>query len=758
MNKKQTARIVGRSFAARLLLTGIIIPMTNGGLLAQTPAPSAGTASSDEVVSLPAFEASAKNTRDEWFASQAMSGTRRTAPIMELPYQVQVVTNEFLEDFQLISLSEQMSYFPGYSGRADQADAAIGTSVGGTALRGFNATVVRDGFRSAPPPQIGNTAQVEVIKGPISTLYGDANPGGLINYVSKRPTLRPTYKATISGGSYDYYRTNFSASGPVFGKKLYYLVSADHYYRLGGVQYAYARQADYLATLLWKPSENTSITASYEYVHLVGARAASQPSLVVGTRQNGANPLAWTGGTVVGLDWRLAEMRYSRFGPRERYYRDYEGLNVLLQHSYSDNWKQRVAYFGQWKEFSLNFGTTSNVSAETNRMNNIFPRKRVQDIDTPAAVQTDLLGLFNTGKVEHQLLFTADYAKNETIDDHYRMSAAQEALLPDSLRYHDPFNPDWTTPVDYSLLTRRTDKIRENVESIAGSVSDRVMLADRKLILMGNLRYEYSEFGADTNATIDRLTVGDAASWTHSVGANYKIAGDRLVAFANQSTSFSTNITIDRNTGTTIPNEKGQGWEAGVKALTSDGRFGGSISVYEIIKKNIGQTNPEFVLGNGEPEFLGSGRERARGIEADVTLKVSNQLSVLANASYVDALVLRSSNASLVGARKTLVPRTTGVLAARYRFVGQLKGLSAGASLIYAGGYVRGHASATRLYEEGDAKKVYSAYLAYEWTRGRFRNTVRLNGTNITDLLYVGPDNNVAMGRQINLTFTIALR
>ncbi len=73
-------------------------------------------------------------------------------------------------------------------------------------------------------------------------------------------------------------------------------------------------------------------------------------------------------------------------------------------------------------------------------------------------------------------------------------------------------------------------------------------------------------------------------------------------------------------------------------------------------------------------------------------------------------------------------------------------------------GYVRGNASATRLYEKGDAKQVYSAYLAYEWTRGRFRNTVRLNGTNITDLLYVGPDNNVAMGRQINLTCTIALR
>lgn len=30
--------------------------------------------------------------------------------------------------------------------------------------------------------------QIEVLKGPASVLYGGSNPGGMINYVSKRPT------------------------------------------------------------------------------------------------------------------------------------------------------------------------------------------------------------------------------------------------------------------------------------------------------------------------------------------------------------------------------------------------------------------------------------------------------------------------------------------------------------------------------------------------------------------------------------------
>lgn len=722
-----------------------------------TPAP-ARSGGGDEVVTIPEFQVSSTRERDEWFASQAMSGTRSAAPILELPYQVQVITQEFLEDFQLMGVTEQLSYFPGYSGVADQADAAIGVTLGGSSLRGFPQTVLRDGFRRTPPPQIGNTAQVEVIKGPISTLYGDASPGGLINYVSKRPSARPAYSLTLSGGDDSYFRSNLTASGPLFGRKLFYLFNADHYYRQGSMSYTYGRQGDYFGTLLFKPWAGTSLSVTWESVHLTGARGATIPSYVVGTRPSGTNPLNWTGGIVQGIDWRLARLRYSRFGPGEYYRRRYDGLNVLLEHAYNENWKQRVGYQGQWKKFYLIYRTSSNVSAETNRMAGIVPNKRLQDIDSPGAVQTDLLGHFDTGSARHALLFTLDYAQEETYDAQLRYPTALEATLPDLFRYHDPFNPDWSPVINYDLATRRASKSWEKVKSRGGSVSDRVTFAGGRVALMGNLRFDKSDFATDSSATVDRFTFGTADGWTHSLGANVKLAGDALVAFANRSTSFNTNITVDRNTGTTIPNEQGRGLEAGFKSYSAGRRMGATLSVFEIEKRNIGQTNPDFIIGNGLPEFLGSGRERVRGVEGETSWKATDALMLVAGGSYLDARVLASSNAALRGTRKVSVPRTTGAFSARYKFTGPLSGLSLGASLRYTGGFVRANATAARRYEEGAARQIYAGFASYAWRRGRFAHTLRLNGNNLTDKLYIGPDGNVALGRQLIATYTIAFK
>lgn len=740
------------------LLAGLVAGCLGlSGALAQSPGP-ATEEPNGEVITLPEFQVSAEQQRDAWIASQAMSGTRTAAPILELPYQVQVLTQEFLEDFQLVGLTEQLSFFSAYSGVADQADAAIGGTLGGSSLRGFPQTVVRDGFRRTPPPQIGNTAQVEVIKGPISTLYGDAAPGGLINYVSKRPTMRPSYSLSISGGSYDYVRSNLTASGPLYKDKLYYLFTADYYSREGETRYTYADNSSYLLTVLFKPTDSTSLSVNYEIVRLTGARAATMPSLVLNPTTSSSNPLAWSGGVVAGIDWRLVDLRYSRFGPDEVYHRDYDGLNILLEHAYSRNWRQRVGFQGQWKGFDLKYRTNSNVSSVTNRMNNVQPNRRFQDIDSPAAFQSDLLGRFETGSFRHQVLFTVDYAKEETSDVQLRMTTAQINALPAFYRYHDPFNPDWTSIIDYDALSVRGAKNFENVTSYGGSVSDRVTTSGGRVIAMGNVRHDRAEFATDSSTTVDQFTYGKAGSTTYSLGLNVKLRGDSLIAFANHSTSFNTNPTVDRNLGTTIPNEKGKGTEAGVKALALDNRLGFTVSAYEIEKFNIGQTNPDYVLGNGLPQFLGTGRERVRGIDGDVNFTVTKNFTVMGGLSYLDAEVVSSSNAALVGTRKLRVPRTTASLAARYKFSGRFKGLSTGASYRYTGDFVRANAASNRLAETGAERQMVGAFVAYRWTHGEFAHTARLNGTNLMDELYVGPDLNIGLMRQINFTYTLSYR
>ena len=87
---------------------------------------------------------------------------------------------------------------------------------------------------------------------------------------------------------------------------------------------------------------------------------------------------------------------------------------------------------------------------------------------------------------------------------------------------------------------------------------------------------------------------------------------------------------------------------------------------------------------------------RARGVEGDTSYKVSDALTLIAGASYLDARVIASSNAALRGTRKINIPRTSGALSARYKFSGLLPGLSLGGSLRYPGGYVRATATPPR--------------------------------------------------------------
>ncbi|MCX6953233.1 MAG: TonB-dependent receptor plug domain-containing protein [Verrucomicrobia bacterium] len=726
---------------------------------APAPASSASDARTDEVVTIQEFQVNADNQRDTWFATQAMSGTRTAQPLIESPYQVQVITHEFLEDFKLLALGEQMSYFSGYQSDSNLSDAAINFTAAAATFRGFGVTIIRDGFRRTPPPQIGNIYQMEVIKGPISTLYGAAQPGGLINYVSKRPSTRPEYKLSFSAGSYGYLLGSLNASGPLYKDKVFYLLGVEHYYRRSNYQYVYSRNGDYTLTLLWKPTTRTSVSVQAQAQRLIGARAAAMPLLVAGTTRPATNPLAWTGGITVGLYWPLVRSGFSPFGPNERYHRDYDGVNVLVEHAYNETWKQRFSY--QWfdKDFSLNYRTTSNLSAETLRFTNIFPRSRVQHYYAPQAFQTDLLGSVTVAGLKHTLLFTGDYSQENLRDFIIRYPAAVENALPTSIRYSDPANPDWS-PLDYSrtALSRRTSETMENYELAGFSLSDRVSILQNRLLLMGNLRYDYSRQSTDSNPNAVAYVGGKDEAVTYSAGVNWRIQGDALVAFANHSTSFNTNVTADAGTGEIIPNERGAGTELGLKSLALQQRLGLSTSLFEIEKKNIGQSNPDYREGNGQAQFLGSGVERVRGVDGDVNFKVTPRFTLIGSAAYLDARVVKSSSAALTGTRKITIPRTTGSIAVRYNFIGSLKGVSTGASLRYTGSFVRANGTATRRYETSAPVQLYSAYVKYTWRRGGTSQTLAVNGNNLFDKLYVGPGLGLALGRQINFSYTLAFR
>jgi len=139
----------------------------------------------------------------------------------------------------------------------DTNGAAIGTAGGGSLMN----------------PRLIDVEQIEVVKGPQSTIYGRNAFSGAINYVTKKPTDH--FEAGVSGGiaTHDDYDAAGYISGPLNDKIAFRLNAAFHefdgFYRnvTSGKKVGYEKSYGVRAQLQFKPTEDLTILARYTYNH-----------------------------------------------------------------------------------------------------------------------------------------------------------------------------------------------------------------------------------------------------------------------------------------------------------------------------------------------------------------------------------------------------------------------------------------------------------------------------------------------------------
>jgi outer membrane receptor protein involved in Fe transport len=68
---------------------------------------------------------------------------------------------------------------------------------------------------AVPKIEVYGLERLEVLKGPSSALYGQTEPGGLINMISKRPTDTFHLEALTTFGSFDRRQAAFVVGGPL---------------------------------------------------------------------------------------------------------------------------------------------------------------------------------------------------------------------------------------------------------------------------------------------------------------------------------------------------------------------------------------------------------------------------------------------------------------------------------------------------------------------------------------------------------------
>ena len=148
-------------------------------------------------------------------ADEASSASKTSTSILELPRSVSVVTADEIRNRASDNLTQVFQYTAGIN-----ADAYGGQSLSRTYTnaRGFLSYQYLDGLKlhdSNWAVEPYGLQSAELLKGPASSLYGQAGPGGLINLTSKRPTFTPFGEVAFQVGSDSRLQGMADVGGPI---------------------------------------------------------------------------------------------------------------------------------------------------------------------------------------------------------------------------------------------------------------------------------------------------------------------------------------------------------------------------------------------------------------------------------------------------------------------------------------------------------------------------------------------------------------
>jgi hypothetical protein len=228
----------------------------------------------EDAIVLSPFEVSAGS--DEGYAArETLAGTRFKSELKDVPSQVSVMTKEFLQDIASVSLEDAYRYSVNVenvteytsptNGGGDFNTGVLNTRTANR-IRGLtNPGLTHDFFQSVINQDTYNVERVSFSSGPNAILFGNGNPGGIVDSAFARANLqRPRYELSFRTDNYGSIRGSVDVNQPffkeVFGIRFAAVKSRQKFWREP------ARWDDdrYFGTFTLKPVKSTTIRVYYE--------------------------------------------------------------------------------------------------------------------------------------------------------------------------------------------------------------------------------------------------------------------------------------------------------------------------------------------------------------------------------------------------------------------------------------------------------------------------------------------------------------
>lgn len=671
-----------------------------GGIAACALIPATLASAQDDVTRLDRIEIQGVGAIDGVVPEDTRAASKSPARLTEVPQSVSIVGRPQMDMQAPQKIDEALRYTPGVNPSTYGTD----SDTDWLYIRGFQADqngVFLDGL-SFYQTGFGTflmdpyfLERIEVVKGPSSVLYGGSNPGGFVNYVSKRPGERHRSVETgVNSWGNGYVAFDMGdAIDPdgVFSYRLNGKVSG------GGWETDKSKDLRGMIapSFKWQPDEDTSLTVltSYGKTDLTHTSSGFLP--YDGTVVPGP------GGILIPRDFFYGQSNV------EQYDRTQALLGYEFMHRFDNDWTVRQ---------NLRYGTISLAEdglytngtwtgTELNRYRFAHETK-VHSL----SIDNQLDGTVNTGDIEHSLLLGLDYRYyNHGVASYFGGAPGIDVL-----------NPDYDQPLAPIALAPGRDTTTNNVGIYA---QDMMRFGGGWLVTL-NGRYDWVNTKLDNPVGTADYERNDEA-FTGRVGIGYEFANG-ATPYVSYTTSFTPTLTDDGRGGL-LEAEKAQQWEAGIKYEPTwmDGLF--TLAYFDITRKNA-------AVAMGDFTSQAIGEVVMRGVEFSAQANLTTGTKVIGSLTYLDSEVTDAGDGTLNGAQTGKELRQVRDLTASLWVdhtiqSGALEGLGLAAGVRYLGDSWADGANTLKV----PGVTLFDAAIRYK----RDNWAVSLNAANLFDKRYV---------------------
>lgn len=646
-------------------------------------------------------------TARHFVPSGAITASKTTAPLIETPQSVSVITRDQIDLLNFVDVQQAVRYTAGVVGENYGPDLRFDF----LRQRGFIPTQYIDGLQAPVSSTIDNVGvdlygfeAIDVLKGPSSVLYGTTPPGGIYNLTSRRPSSALGGEIQVKYGTDDFKQIAGTVTGEL-ANGLNARLTGLYRDRDSQIDFVTAKRAYVAPAITYEIGPDTKITGLgfYQWDKVRGDTNGFLPALGVLTR----NPVGEVPRSV-----NLGEPDYN-FYRRKQWSAGYEfthRFSGALTFTQNASWRDYDEY--QQVIYPTGLGSDNRTVSRAN-----FPSS---EDSQQFAIDNRFDAKFATGALEHRLIAGFDYRN-------YRNQAAFNFGGATSIDLFDPVYS--STPIAALPLLPPYIDVRLKQSGIYAQ--DQVKLGGFILSLAG--RQDWVE---RTNRLASPVIKIKDNKFTWRVGATY-VTDAGVAPYVSYATSFQP-IVGARADGTLFDPTEGKQWEAGVKydarGLSDDIKLFATAAVFRIEQSNVVTLDPNAGTG-GVPANaqVQTGEVTSEGFELELVTRIRQQLSINASYTYTNARVTNSNDVGQLGARLPATPKNKATLFIDYtKATGALAGLGGGVGVRYLSSSWGNQSTLLPLISPSTT--LFDAALHYDIPGWRFA----INGSNIFDKRYAG--------------------